>query len=477
MVQFDNGLKQRVAVLRWVMPIAFAALVVVYQLGFARWLHDNVNASLHFSAEVLFFGLTGPLLAFWSLTLVGHWLNEKEQAEQSARIKDSWLASITEASADAIISLDPEGRIESWNRGAALLLGYTAQEARGHSLADIFGGGGAAAIEAQWLARSTRRSGFVRGHETTILTAARRPIIVELTATHITADNGEPLGISLILRDITNRKRRQAEIEQLNASLNQQVAARTRELAEKVEELARANAELQKLDQTRAEFISLVSHQIRAPLTNIRGAVERIQNACCSTSPTCARMCAIIDQQVARLDRLVQDVLDANRIEAGELAVHLEPISAFPVARQVVAQMRSRLGERPIYLAERPGLPLIYADRDRLMEVLANLLDNADKYTPAGAPIFVDARANDAEVIIEVRDQGPGLPPAARERIFEKFYRTDNSDAQAAYGYGLGLYVCRRLMEAQNGRVWAENHPQGGAVFSVALPIWWRQHA
>ena len=187
-------------------------------------------------------------------------------------------------------------------------------------------------------------------------------------------------------------------------------------------------------------------------------------------------MCIIVDQQVTRLDRLVQHVLDANRIEAGELAMHPEPVSVVPVARQVVAQMRSRLEKRPIHLTETPGLPLIYADRDRLMEVLANLLDNADKYTPASAPVFIDARADEDEVIIEVRDQGPGLPSAERERIFDKFYRTDSSDAQTTYGYGLGLYVCRRLVEAQDGRVWTENHPQGGAVFSVALPIWWHQN-
>ncbi len=476
MAQFGDSLKRRAAILRWITPVAIILTVLIYELGLVRWLHDNVSDSVHFSAEVLFFGTAGPLLAFWILTLVGRWLDEKERAERSAFANERWLASITEASADAIISLDPQGCISSWNRGAELLLGYPADEARGYSLADLFGGGGSAEIEAEWLVQSTRSAGFVRGHETTVPRADGHPLTVELTATHITGDGGEPLGISLILRDITNRKRRQEEIQRLNASLNLQVAARTRELAAKVEELARVNAELQKLDQTRAEFISLVSHQIRAPLTNIRGAVERMQNASCTTDATCARMCIIVDQQVTRLDRLVQDVLDANRIEAGELAMHPEPISVAPVARQVVTQMRSRLGERPIHLVETPGLPLIYADRDRLMEILANLLDNADKYTPAGAPVFIDARANEDEVIIAVRDQGPGLPDAARERVFDKFYRTDSSDAQAAYGYGLGLYVCRRLVEAQNGRVWAENHPQGGAVFSVALPVWWSQH-
>ena len=467
-----GNFRLRIATLRWIIPFAFAGLVFLYQLGLARWVHDNFSDSLHFGIEILFFGTAGPLLAFWVLTQVGRWLKEKDRAERQARANERRLASITDASADAIISLNPPGRIESWNRGAELLLGYTAAQAKGHTLASLFGGGEAAEIEAQWLSQSAQRDGFVRGHEATVYRADGRPVEVELTATYITGDGREPLGISLILHDITNRKQREKEIRQLNASLNQQVAARTRELAEKVAELAQANAELRQLDQTRAEFVSLVSHQIRAPLTNMRGAVERLQMRCGGNNNGCAHMFTIIDQQVSRLDRLVQDVLDANHLETGELTLNLEPVSVLPAARRVVAQTRARLSDRPIHLQETPGLPLVYADRDRLMEALANLLDNADKYTPPGTAVFIETRADELEVVISVRDGGPGLPPGKLERIFDKFYRVDGSDAQAAYGYGLGLYVCRRLIEAQNGRIWAENHPEGGAVFSIALPVW-----
>jgi K+-sensing histidine kinase KdpD len=104
-------------------------------------------------------------------------------------------------------------------------------------------------------------------------------------------------------------------------------------------------------------------------------------------------------------------------------------------------------------------------------EVLSNLLDNADKYSPPGQPVVVDVRAEQSEVTVSVADRGRGLPPGVVDRVFDKFYRGDNSDSQAVYGYGLGLYVCRRLIEAQGGRIWAENGPQGGAVFSFALPV------
>lgn len=282
--------------------------------------------------------------------------------------------------------------------------------------------------------------------------------------------------MSIILRDITTRKRREQEIRQLNANLNEQVAARTKELAEKVEELAQANVDLQRLDQMRSEFVSLVSHQIRAPLTNMSGSVQRMRSSCGSINQTCTRMFAILEQQTARLNRLVQDVLNASRLESGDLSIQPEPISILPVVGQVVEQVRARNNERVIQEPIKPGLPMVFADRDRVAEILANLLDNADKYSPPESKIEVGVSADQVGVTVSVRDSGTGLPPGDLDRLFDKFYRIDGSDSQTAYGYGLGLYVCRRLVEAQGGHIWAENHPDGGAVFSFTLPVWQESH-
>jgi signal transduction histidine kinase len=205
----------------------------------------------------------------------------------------------------------------------------------------------------------------------------------------------------------------------------------------------------------------------------MHGAVEHIETNCNTKNLTCVRMLLIMNQQVNGLDRLVRDVLNTTRIESGELVLHPEPISALPVVQQVVEQMRARAIKRPLKLPTKPGLPLVSADRDRVAEVLANLLDNADKYSPPGREVVVDARADQTEVTLSVRDSGPGLPVDDLERVFDKFYRADNGDAQTAYGYGLGLYICRRLVEAHGGRIWAENHPHGGAVFSFTLPVAW----
>ncbi len=467
----SHTLRRRVAVLRWTFPAALALSATLYQLGLARWVLDNYGDLAHFGVEIVFYGTAGPLLAFWVLTLIGRWFDEKERAEEQARSFEQRLASITAASADAILSLDPAGHIESWNLGAELLFGYPADEMRGQPFSHLFGGGERARVEFQWLAETVPQTGFIRGHETTCRDANGREIAVELTATHLADETGHAFGMSVILRDITERKRREEEIRRINAGLNAQVAERTRELAEKVEELARANADLQNLDKMRSEFVSVVSHQIRAPLTNMRGAVEHMQTSCSAVNPTCSRMFLILDQQAERLDRLVQDVLSAARIETGELVLHPEPISLLPVVQQVVDQTRARTAEKRFHLPTKPGLPLVFADRDRVAEVLANLLDNADKYSPPGKEVIIDVSADQTQVTLSVRDSGPGLPAGDLDRVFEKFYRTDSSDSQAAYGYGLGLYVCRRLVEAQDGRIWAENHPDGGAVFSFMLPV------
>jgi PAS domain S-box-containing protein len=467
----SHTLKQRLTILRWALPVTIAILAMLIQLGPARLVHDYYGHAIHSWVEIVVYATAGPLLAFWALTRLGHWLDQKEQAEQQARASEQRLASITAASADAILSLDSQGHIESWNRGAELIFGYPAHEMQGRSLPDLLGGSEAAAVEFRWLVEGVRQADFVRGHETTCRDAAGRQVAVELTATHLTDEAGHYLGMSVILRDVTERKRRDAEIRRLNASLTEQVADRTRELAEKVEELARANTELQKLDRMRSEFVSLVSHQLRAPLTNMYGAVGHIEANCPGMTATCVRMLPILNQQVERLDRLVRDVLNMARIESGALVLEPEPMSLLPIVEQVVEQIRARAAARPFRLPTKPGLPLVFADRDRVVEILVNLLDNADKYSSLGKEVVIDIRADQTEVTLSVRNFGPSLPLSDLERIFEKFYRADSSDSQPVYGYGLGLYICRRLVEAQGGRIWAENHPNGGAVFSFALPV------
>ncbi len=465
----DRTLQRRVSVLRWALPLTLIVLTAVYELGPGHLLQAKPDDPV--DLEIFLYGVLTPFLSFWVLTLIGRWLEKTDRAERQAQLIDRRLASILSASADAILVLDPNDRIETWNRGAEELFGYTSSQMKGQPLAQLFGSSEAATIELKWFDQEVQQAGFVRSYETTVHDQAGRTVAVELTATRLHDEQGQPIGMSVILRDVTERKHREEEIKRLNANLSEQVAQRTHELAQKVEELAQANAQLKKLDQMRTEFVSLVSHQLRAPLTNMRGATERMMDRCGAINVTCSRMFTVLDQQVDRLDRLVQDVLSTTRIEAGELVLDREPISVLPVIQQVVEQTRSRHDARSIHLPTKPGLPLVFADRDRVAEVLTNLLDNADKYSPHEKEIDIDVQADQTEVTISVRDFGKGLQANDLDRVFEKFYRADNSDAQTAYGYGLGLYVCRRLIEAQGGRIWAENAHDGGAIFYFTLPV------
>jgi PAS domain S-box-containing protein len=472
MVTASNDLTRRIKILRILLPVGFAAVAIFYQFSVANWVHDQYGEDVHYFAEILFFATVGPLLAYWVLTLIGRWLDEKRFAEEQARQSERRLASITSASADAIFSIDSDGHIDSWNRGAKILIGYEKDEVIGQPLSDLIVSRSGSNIEVDWLFTEVLRLGYIRGHEITVHNSEGQSKVVEITATRLMNQAGDHEGVSIIMRDITQRKQREEEISRLNENLNQQVTERTQELGLKVKELALANNELQKLDRTRTEFVSLVTHQIRAPLTNMQGAVGRMNADCGAVNSTCAKMFSILRQQFVRMDRLVEDVLNTARIEAGEIVVQTEPVSLVPLITQVAEQTRARMTDRRIVIPHKPGMPYVLADRDLFSEAFANLLDNADKYSPEQSDISIDVHANQTEVIISVHDSGPGLQEEDLESVFNKFYRSDSSDSQLAYGYGLGLYVSRQLIEVQGGQIWVKNHPEGGAEFSISLPVW-----
>jgi len=458
-----SKLRQQLMISKWLLSGMVICAILIYL--FLQPSPSNtafVVVSLFINIAVIYSGLAYIERQFAAYELTANQRDDRQKL----------MVSLVHSAVDAVIQLDLNGCVQSWNPGAGSLFGYYEATIRGQSFAVLLGDGDAARLENQWLINSVRQEGSVIQHETMCRNQNGRLIDVDLTASLIRGEDGNILGISLVLRDISRRKSYENEVERQYSHLAAQSARHAQELSEKIAQLAEVNNELRQLDQTRSEFVSLVSHQIRAPLTNMVGAIQRMRTSCMVTTPTCNRMFAIFEQQVNQLERLVQDVLNLTRIEQSGALVHLEPTSISPVARQAIQQIEMRSTTHCIHFTDKPGLPLIYADRDRVVEVLTNLLDNAYKYAGDEKPIFVDIRADQNEVTVSVRDSGQGLPDTDLERVFEKFYRVDNSDSQTAYGYGLGLYLCRRLIEAQKGRIWAENHPDGGAIFSFALPVW-----
>jgi signal transduction histidine kinase len=270
-------------------------------------------------------------------------------------------------------------------------------------------------------------------------------------------------------RNLAAREEAEAEIRRLNASLEQQVAERTRSLEEAYGELEQKNRELQTLDRLKSEFVSLVSHELRAPLTNINGGIELLLNDP-SCNPHCRETLEILGEQSRRLTHMVETILEVSAIEAQRWPLTPGPVAIPPLVQARVREMIPSAGQRRIQWQGADDLPFAWADEKSLVQVLTNLLDNAIKYSPDGSTVIVSADATVDSVRIAVSDQGPGIPPEARERVFDKFHRLDGRDNRRVYGHGLGLYVARRLVEAQQGRIWVEGHNEKGARFMVSLP-------
>ncbi len=269
--------------------------------------------------------------------------------------------------------------------------------------------------------------------------------------------------LSWIVHDLHELRHAYQAIHSLNAELEHKVAVRT-------EELARANAELRELDRLKSEFVSLVSHELRAPLTNIQGGLELVlsNNAVC---PAVENNLIIIQSEVRRLIRLVQQILDVSVMESGQLALNLGPIALRPLLRQIVNQFALTHTEHPITLDMPSRMQLVIADEERLTDILTNLLQNAIKYSPDGGPIQIQLRFDDDFAYISVRDYGVGIAPDDIPYVTKKFYR--GCMKHHSNGYGLGLYFANELIKAQGGRltIKSEGIPGKGTTFTFTLPL------
>ncbi|HSR32643.1 MAG TPA: ATP-binding protein [Anaerolineae bacterium] len=277
------------------------------------------------------------------------------------------------------------------------------------------------------------------------------------------------LGITWLMRNLGAQEQAQAEIRRLNASLEQQVTERTLSLQQAYQELEEKNRELRTLDQLKSEFVSLVSHELRAPLTNINGGIELLLSGP-GLSPHCRDTLRILGEQSQRLTQLVETILSISAIEARRWPLTPGPVAVPPLVQAAIREMIPCLGRRQIRWQGVDDLPFAWADEVSMAQVLTNLLDNAIKYSPDESEITIDAQATADTIRITVADEGPGIPPEARERVFDRFHRLDVKDNRRVYGHGLGLYMARLLVEAQEGQIWVEAHAEQGARFVVSLP-------
>jgi PAS domain S-box-containing protein len=234
---------------------------------------------------------------------------------------------------------------------------------------------------------------------------------------------------------------------------------------------ARLYGQLQRALEAKDEFLGLLSHELRTPITAIYGGARMLRARGQRLPPeTRERILADIEQESERLFRLAEDLLALARLELGQRA-ETEPVLVERIAGRLLAAYRERFPNRPLRLTScGEGRPAA-AQPIYLEQVLHNLLRNALKYSPADTPIEVEVRYQEDQVEVHVLDRGPGVPPADLERIFERFYRS-RATAGRAVGGGIGLTVCKRLVETQGGHIWARPREGGGLAVAFSLPLW-----
>jgi PAS domain S-box-containing protein len=226
------------------------------------------------------------------------------------------------------------------------------------------------------------------------------------------------------------------------------------------------------LERLKSEFVSTVSHELRTPLAAIYGAALTLRRSDLTLSEELRReLLSVVADEADRLARIVNDILWTSRIESGGLHVRIEHCDARELASRVVSVAQTHLPETfSIELHAGDGLPEVAVDSDKVRQVLANLVDNAVKYSPDGGRIEVRVAAVGGRVRFAVSDEGLGVPLGERDRVFEKFYRLDPDLTRGVGGTGLGLYICRELVRRMDGWIWVEPKEPRGSVFVVDLP-------
>ncbi|MGB9840840.1 ATP-binding protein [Thermovenabulum sp.] len=227
-----------------------------------------------------------------------------------------------------------------------------------------------------------------------------------------------------------------------------------------------------KLENLRREFVANVSHELRTPLTYIQGYSEAILDGMVEDKETLNNYINIILEETLRLKRLVNDLLDLSLMENGQGTLKKDKFSINRLIERVVQKMHNLAAQKGVkFILDLRETPLLFADEDRIEQVLINLIDNALRYSPEGGEIIISTElGDDGDIRVGVKDKGPGIPEDELPFIWERFYKVDKSRARQKGGTGLGLAIVKSIIENHGGRVWASNDEKGGSVFYFSLP-------
>jgi PAS domain S-box-containing protein len=378
-----------------------------------------------------------------ALGLVGYRLQELVRNETSRRQETvaarRGLRAVLGGTGDVLVGLDHEGRCTFLNDAGAELLGYSPRELRGqlvHALIHHTRTDGTSHPAEECPVRTSLATGeTVRVLDDVIWRKDGSSFPVQLSVSPM-KDGLEVKGVVLTLTDMTEM--REAE-EALRAAV-----------------------------RARDEVLAVVSHDLRNPVGTISAAAELLADV--PLPPESRREhLEIIDRAADRINRLIQDLLDVAQIEAGQLSVWQERIEASGVLDEAIASARARAEDEGVTLSGTvdPDLPSVHADRDRILQVLSNLIVNALKFTPAGGEVTVTASGLEGGVLVSVRDNGPGIEPEMRDHLFDRFWKGHRSGGGGA---GLGLAIVDGILAAHGAKVRVETEVGAGTCFSFVLP-------
>jgi PAS domain S-box-containing protein len=352
----------------------------------------------------------------------------------------AYIENLVENAPDVIVCTDLTDRIQTWNRGAEVLFGYSKEEAIGQPMAMLLPEERAHQIEE--IRVKVRISGALRDLELRSQRKDGTLIYLSLSASAIRAADGEITGLLTVAKDISEKKRFERRLKEL--------------------------------DQMKSDFVSNVSHELRTPLTAIKGSVDNMMDGI--TGPLTekqARYLARIKSNADRLGRLISDLLDLSKIEAGKIDLRPAHLPVEALVKEVAEVLRAVAAEKLISLevVSSDGPVGVWADRDKVVQIFMNLIGNALKFTPLNGRVTIAVEKTDPEwVKCSVTDTGPGIPGPEAVRIFDKFYQIEQSNKQKTKGTGLGLTIARALVEMHGGRIWIESEIGKGSVFLFTLP-------
>lgn len=226
------------------------------------------------------------------------------------------------------------------------------------------------------------------------------------------------------------------------------------------------------LEKTRQEFVANVSHELRTPLTLIKGCVETLLEGAKDDPETSVRFLQTIKKHSDRLNFLIQDLLTISKLESGQTKLNLEKLNIRKIVQDIIEDLKKRAIERNVQIHNNiSGDIEIVADAERIKQVFYNLIDNAIKYGRIGGNVWINESKDESVLTISVKDDGPGIPPEARERIFERFFRVDKARSREQGGTGLGLSIVKHIVQAHGGKVWVESQFGKGSIFYFTIPL------